>query len=160
MAKKRKKKREKREPKPPTWIAFKCFNQTREEVHFGISMNTPKWHGSRYDLQGVPELAHWDVHEDKIMITKLFKRKPFPSKEAAWQITRSWERSYTHRRNFWVIQTGPNTLLTPRERKPIKPIPVPRYYFSEADLQEDADMDADDELDDETTGEEMKASIM
>ncbi|MBL7816181.1 MAG: hypothetical protein JNL70_14275 [Saprospiraceae bacterium] len=139
---KRRKKRVKKEPAPPKWLVFKCFNQTKEEVYFGVSMTRPKWLGSRSDLYGVPELAHWDLQEDKIMILKIYKRKRFISKESALMETQYWERHYDHWRNFWVIQTGKNKLLTPRERKPVKPPRVPLgYYFDGYPDEDDTEID-------------------
>jgi hypothetical protein len=150
---KRKKKRVKSEPKAPTWVVFKCFNQTRQEVCFGISTNCPKWGGNRNELSRIPELAHWDTGEDKIMILRIGKRTCYKSPSAATYAVNHYERTYTHPRNFWVVQTGSNTLLTPRERKPIRPAPLPRgfYAYMEANaekneetkdvLQEDEDAD-------------------
>lgn len=145
--KKKTKKRVKREPKPPTWVTFMCVNHTREEVYFGVSQNRPKWTSSRYDLQGVPELAHWDIWEDRTRMSKLYKRKPFPTKEDAQIVTRNWERWYDHNRHFWVIQTGPNLKLTPRERKPVKPPRVPSSYRL-PDIDEADEIEEDDDIDD------------
>ena len=146
---KRRKKRVKSEPKPPKWLIFKCFNQTKEEVYFGASQTCPKWQGSRYDLRGVPELAHWDLEEDKIMILKIYKRKRYESKEQALTEARYWERSYVHWRNFWVIRTGKNALGPQPERKPVKPPRPPRGYYFNPDLMEDAeDFEFDDVEDD------------
>lgn len=118
---KRKKKRVKREPKPPTYVVYKSFNQTKEEVHFGGSMNFPKWYGRKSELSHVPELAHWNFQDDKIMISRLFKRKTYSSHELALSAAQYLERTYVHWRNFWVVQTGRNTTLPPRVRKPVKP---------------------------------------
>jgi hypothetical protein len=142
---KRKKKRVKREPKPPLWLVFKSFNQTKEEVYFGASKATPKWHGSKYELQRIPELAHWDLEFDKIIIAKIYKRKRFPSEEAALIETQYWERTYDHWRNFWVIQTGSNKLKPPRERKPIKPPRLPYGYSFDPDMIEEPEEDIDDD---------------
>ena len=144
--KKKTKLRVKREPKPPTWITFMCVNHTREEVYFGVSMNRPKWTSSRSDLSGIPELAHWDIWEDRTRMSKLYKRKPFPTKEAAQVVTRNWERWYDHNRNFWVIQTGLNLTLSPRERKPVKPPRVPRDYRL-PDIDEENEAEEDDAVD-------------
>lgn len=132
---KKKKKRVKREPKPPTYVVYKSFNQTKEEVHFGSSMNFPKWYGSKHDLRRVPELAHWDLEDDKIMISRLFKRKTYPSHEYALSAAQSLERTYVHWRNFWVVQTGKNTTLPPRVRKPVKPSRNANYL--EPDMEEE-----------------------
>lgn len=147
---KRKKKRVKSEPKPPLWLVFKSFNQTKGEVYFGASKTAPKWQGNKNELRSVPELAHWDLEEDKIMITKIYKRKRFPSQEQAFIETRYWERTYVHWRNFWVIQTGKNALGPQRVRKPVKPPRLPPGYLFDPDLMEDDDdMDVDDDVDDD-----------
>ena len=138
---KRKKKRVKREPKPPTWVVYKSFNQTKEEVHFGSSMNFPKWYGRKHELSRVPELAHWDFEDDKIMICRLFKRKTYSTQEFALSAAQSLERSYVHWRNFWVVQTGRNTTLPPRVRKPVKPLRYASYL--EPDMEEEAEMEMD-----------------
>jgi hypothetical protein len=156
--KKRTKKRVKREPKPPTYLVFKCFNQTQEEVYFGVSMTCPKWKGSRHDLRNIPELAHWNLEFDKIMITKIYQRKRFATLELAYNESRYWERRYVHWRNFWVVQTGKNLLLTPRVRKPVKPPRLPHGYsfnpdlfdeqeYFEAELLDDIDKDDDEVVD-------------
>lgn len=141
---KRRKKRVKREPKPPTWLVFKSFNQTKEEVYFGVSMTTPKWYGSKYELQGIPELAHWDLSEDKIMILKVYKRKRFHTLESAYQESRYLERTYDHWRNFWVIRTGQNAIGPQPVRKPVKPPRIPYgYRFADDFMDEEEEMNDD-----------------
>ena len=157
MARKKKtKKRVKREPKPPTWVTFMCVNHTREEVYFGVSMNRPKWSSSRSDLHGVPELAHWDIWEDRTRMSKLYKRKPFPSEEAALIVARNWERWYDHNRHFWIIQTGPNLKLTPRERKPVKPPRVPSSYRLAPEDLEEEDIDDEDDIEDDNEDNDIE----
>ena len=142
---KRKKKRVKREPKPPTWVVYKSFNQTKEEVHFGGSMNFPKWYGRKSELSRVPELAHWDFEDDKIMISRLFKRKTYPTLEYALSAAQYLERTYVHWRNFWVVQTGRNTTLPPRVRKPVRPSRSANYLEPdmEPDMEEEEEMEMD-----------------
>ena len=144
---KRRKKRVKREPKPPTWLVFKSFNQTKEEVYFGVSMTTPKWSGSKYELRKIPELAHWNLEEDKIMILKIHKRKRFHSEAAAYIESRYWERHYDHWRNFWVVRTGPNAIGPQPVRKPVKPPRVPYGYRFDDDFMNEED-DINDDLKD------------
>ncbi len=145
---KRRKKRVKREPKPPTWLVFKSFNQTKEEVYFGVSMTTPKWQGSRYEMRGIPELAHWDLDEDKIMIVKVYKRKRFHTLDSAYVESRYLERTYDHWRNFWVIRTGSNALGPQPIRKPVKPPRIPYGYRFASDLMEVEEEMGDDVVDD------------
>jgi hypothetical protein len=149
MAKKRRKKRVPSEPKPPTWKVYKSFNQTKEEVCFGISTNCKKWRPSKYEIR-MPELAHWDLKDDKIMITGIYKRKLFYSERDALNECQYWERTYKHSRNFWVVQTGVNATRPPRERKPVKPLPPSRHYIAMYDALERAkNEENDDDLVDE-----------
>jgi hypothetical protein len=152
---KRKKKRVKREPPAPTWVVFKCFNQTKEEVCFGISTNCPKWQGSRYELSRIPELAHWNIYDDKIMILRIGKRTRYTSPADATRVVQYFERTYDHWRNFWVVQTGNNVNLTPRERKPVKVLPPPRDYFLGTDMEEE-DMDEEDVDEDDVDDNESE----
>jgi hypothetical protein len=155
---KRRKKRVKREPKPPTWLVFKSFNQTKEEVYFGVSMTTPKWSGSKYELQGIPELKHWDLSDDKIMILKVHKRKRFHTLESAYQESRYWERTYDHWRNFWVVRTGPNAIGPQPVRKPVKPPRVPYGYALDYDMMDDFDADdIDDDLHEDEENDALEA---
>jgi hypothetical protein len=72
-----------------------------------------------------------------------------PTQSHAIAHVQSLERNYDHPRNFWVIQTGANTLRTPRIRKPIKP-PRMRYGFNPF-----ADDDIEEENSEDTSTNEQ-----
>jgi hypothetical protein len=145
----RRKKRVKKEPKPPTWMVFKCFNQTKEEVCFGVTTYHKDYNGNVGILFREPQIAHWDLRNDKIITCRLRKPRRLATEAEAYRTAQSLERYYTHPRHFWVIQTGPNTLLKPRERKPVKPRRTYNYFDPNLEYDLEMELNLEPELVDE-----------